>query len=68
MLPAAAFAAALATVTLDDVPMVLLVTITLILVGIFVYAIYAPALATQSRAYPVTRWRHRFRVTGLTNC
>ena len=41
MLPAALFAAALTTVALDDVPMVLLVTIALTLVGIFVYVIYA---------------------------
>ncbi|UNN05162.1 hypothetical protein [Rhodococcus opacus] len=41
--------------------------ITLMLVGIFVYAVYALALATRSRAYPITRWRHRFRVMWLTN-
>ncbi len=53
----------------NDVLMVLLVAIALMLVGIFVYVIYALQLATQSRAYPpVTRWRHRFRVMWLTNC
>ncbi|GAF45496.1 hypothetical protein RW1_022_00740 [Rhodococcus wratislaviensis NBRC 100605] len=67
MLPAAVFAAALATVALDDVLMVLLVAIGLMLVEIFVYVVYALALATRSRAYPVTRWRHRCRVMWLTN-
>ncbi|EID79947.1 hypothetical protein W59_10579 [Rhodococcus opacus RKJ300 = JCM 13270] len=67
MLPAALFAAALTTVALDDVLMVLPVAIALMLVGIFVYVVYARALATRSRAYPVTRWRHRFRVMWLTN-
>jgi hypothetical protein len=63
----AVIAAALATVALDDVLMVLLVAIALMLVGIFVYAVYGLALATRSRAYPVTRWRHRCRVRWLTN-
>ena len=63
----AVIAAVLTTVALDDVLMILLVAIALMLVGIFVYAIYALALATRSRAYPVTRWRHRFRVMWLTN-
>ena len=67
MLPAAVFAAALATVALDDVLTVLLVAIALMLVGIFVYVVYALQLATQSRAYPITRWRHRCRVMWLTN-
>ena len=60
-------AAALTTITLDDVLMVLLGAIALVLVGIFVYVVYALQLATQSRAYPVTRWRHRCRVMWLTN-
>ena len=60
-------AAALTTGALDDVPMMLLVAIALMLVGIFVYAVYGLALATRFRAYPVTRWRHRFRVMWLTN-
>jgi len=63
----AAVSAALTTVALDDVLMVVLVAIALMLVGIFAYVVYALALATQSRAYPVTRWRHRFRVMWLTN-
>ncbi len=63
----AVIAAALAIGALDDVLMVLLVAIALMLVGIFVYAVYGLALATRSRAYPVTRWRHRFRVMWLTN-
>lgn len=67
MLLAAIFAAALATAALDDVLMVLLMAIALMLAGIFVYVVYALALATQARAYPVTRWRHRFRVMWLTN-
>ncbi|MFV9454767.1 hypothetical protein ACNJ7E_15145 [Rhodococcus sp. NM-2] len=55
-----AIAAALAIGALDDVLMVLLVAIALMLVGIFVYVVYGLALATRSRAYPVTRWRHGF--------
>ena len=63
----AVIAAALATVALDDDLTVLLVANALMLVGIFVYVVYALALATRSRAYPVTRWRHRCRVMWLTN-
>ncbi|MFD9664321.1 hypothetical protein ACFWAY_22285 [Rhodococcus sp. NPDC059968] len=63
----AVIAAALATVAFDDVLMVLLIAIALMLVGIFVYVVYGLALATRSRAYPVTRWRHWFRVMWLTN-
>ena len=63
----AVIAAALTIGALDDILMVMLGVIALMPAGMLVYVLYALALVTRARAYPLTRWQHRCRVLWLTN-